>query len=112
MCTLLYTVSPFAADEVTEKVDSFGNLEEGESSSVGGLLDINEKETDPRVKEVGCRNDGISNCIEIYDYMVMNIHVGLSVCGILFCLQIFRYTSKQLESQSLIRSVGMCRLSM
>ena len=56
---------------MTESVDSVGELEEGESSSLGGLLDIKEKETDPRVKEeVGCRNDGISNCIEIYDYMV------------------------------------------
>ena len=97
---------------MTERVDSAGDLEEGESSSVRSSVDIKKKETDPRVKEeVGCRNDGISNCIEIYDYMVMNIHVGLSVCGILFCLQIFRYTNKQLESHTLIRSVGVCWLS-
>ena len=41
---------------------------------------------------------------------VTNI-IGLSVCGILFYLQIFRYTNKQLESHNLTRSVGVCRLS-
>ena len=41
---------------------------------------------------------------------VTNI-IELSVCDILFYLQIFRYTNKQLESQSLTRSVGVCWLS-
>ena len=73
LCTLLYTVSPVAADEVTERVDSVGDSEEGESSSVGSSVktsseDSEEEETDPRVKEeVGCRNDGIFNSIEVCD---------------------------------------------
>ena len=41
---------------------------------------------------------------------VMNI-IGLSVCGILFYLQVLTYINKQLESHSLTRSVGMCKLS-
>ena len=80
---------------MTERLDSVGNSEEGELSSVGSSVDIRlinsgleegesssvrwsvetssedseEEEADPRVKEeVGSRNDGISNCIEIYDY--------------------------------------------
>ena len=49
-------------------MDSAGDLEEDESSPVGSLLDIKDEQTDPGVKEeVGCRNDGISNCIEICD---------------------------------------------
>ena len=45
-----------------------------------------------------------------YVTRVTNI-IGLSVCGILFYLQIFRYTNEQLESQSLTGSVGMYWLS-
>ena len=58
---------------MTERVDSVGDLEEGESSSLGSLLDIRlinseEEESDPRVKEeVGSRNDGIFNSIEVCD---------------------------------------------
>ena len=58
--------SPVAADEVTERVDSVGDLEEDGSSSVGRSVetsseDSEEEETDPQVKEeVGCGNDGIS----------------------------------------------------
>ena len=69
---------------MTERVDSVGDLEEDESSSVGssvetssedsiGKLDIQlisseEEESDPRVKEVvGSRNDGIFNSIEVCD---------------------------------------------
>ena len=50
-----------------------GNLEEGESSSVGSSVEAwsegsEEEETDPLVKEeVGSRKDGISNSIETYD---------------------------------------------
>ena len=83
---------------MTERVDSVGDLEEGGSSSVRSSVetlseDSEEEETDPRVKEVGSKKDGIFSSIKICDYMVTNIHVGLSVCGILFCLQIFRYTN-------------------
>ena len=71
LCTLLYTVSPVAADEVTERVDSVGDLAEGESSPVGSsvetLSEDSEEEADPRVKEVGSRNDGIFNSIKIRD---------------------------------------------
>ena len=71
MCTLLYTVSPVAADEVMERVDSVGDLEEDESSSVGSSVETSsedsDEEEDPRVKEVGSRNDGIFNCINIFD---------------------------------------------
>ena len=70
---------------MTERVDSVGNLEE--------------EEIDPRVKEVGSRNGGIFISIDTYDYRVTNI-IGLSVCGILFYLQRFRYTNKQLEPKS------------
>ena len=72
MCTLLYTVSPVAADEETERVDSVGDLEVGESSSVGSSVetsseDSEKEEVDPRVKEeVGSRNDGIFISIEIH----------------------------------------------
>ena len=53
---------------MTERVDSSGDLEEGESSSVEALFgDSEEEETDPRLEEVGCRNDGIFNSIEICD---------------------------------------------
>jgi len=53
-----------------ERVDSVGDLEEDELSSVGSSVetsseDSEEEETDPQVKEVGCRNDGIFNSIEI-----------------------------------------------
>ena len=91
MCTLLWKLSLIAADEVTERVDSGGDLEEGESSSVGSLLfedseedesgsveDTEEDESasagyseedepdDPRVQEEVCsRNDGTSNSTEI-----------------------------------------------
>ena len=54
-------------DEVTERVDS-GDLEEDELSTVGSLLfeASEEDESDPRVQEeVGSRNDGISNSVEI-----------------------------------------------
>ena len=47
---------------MTERVDSVGNLEEDESSSLGSS-----EEADPRVKEeVGSRNDGIFISIEIH----------------------------------------------
>ena len=57
---------------MTERVDSVGDLVEGESSSVGSSVetsseDSEEEEKDPRVKEARCRNDGISSCIEICD---------------------------------------------
>ena len=57
---------------MTERVDSVGNLAEGESSSVGSSVetsseDSEEEETDPQVKEVGSRNDGIFNSIEVCD---------------------------------------------
>ena len=58
---------------MTERVDSVGDLEEDESSSVGSSVetsseDSEEEEEDPRVKEeVGSRNDGIFISIEIYD---------------------------------------------
>ena len=58
---------------MTERVDSSGDLDEGESRSVGSSVetssdDSEEEEKDPRVEEeVGCRNDGIFNSIEIYD---------------------------------------------
>ena len=72
---------------MTERVVSVGDLEE--------------EETDPRVKEeVGSRNDGIFISIET---RVTNI-IGLSVYGILFYLQIFRYTNKIL--QDLLVCVG------
>ena len=58
---------------MTERVDSVGDLEEGESSSVGSSVEASsekseEEETDPRVKEeVGSRNGGIFNSIEVCD---------------------------------------------
>ena len=58
---------------MTERVDSVGDLEEDKSSSIGSSVetsseDSEEEETDPRVKEdVGSRNDGIFNSIEICD---------------------------------------------
>ena len=75
---------------MTERVDSSGDLEEGESSSVGSLVETSsedseedesssvgslvetlsedsEEEADPQVKEeVGSRNDGIFISIEIH----------------------------------------------
>ena len=57
---------------MTERVVSVGDLEEGESSSVGSSVetsseDSEEEETDPRVKEVGSKKDVIFSSIEIYD---------------------------------------------
>ena len=58
---------------MTERVDSVGDLEESESSSLRSLLDIRlinseEEESDPRVKEEVCsRNNGIFNSIEVCD---------------------------------------------
>ena len=56
---------------MTERVDSVGNLEEGESSPVGSSVETSSEdseEEDPRVqKEVGSRNDGIFISIETYD---------------------------------------------
>ena len=58
---------------MTETVDSVGNLEEDESSSVGSSVetsseDSEEEETDPQVKEeVGSRNDGIFNSMKRCD---------------------------------------------
>jgi len=52
-------------------VDSVGNLEEGELSSIGSSggtssEDSEEEETDPRVQEeVGSKNNGIFNSIKI-----------------------------------------------
>ena len=74
--------SPVAADEVIERVDSTGDLEEDELSTVGSLLfeaseedesgsvgDSGEDEPDPRVQEeVGSRNDGIFST-EICDFL-------------------------------------------
>ena len=68
---------------MTERVDS-GDLEEDELSSVGSLLfeaseedesgsagGSEEDESDPRVQEeVGSRNDGISNSVEICDFII------------------------------------------
>ena len=52
-------------------VDSVGDLEEDESSSVGSS-DSEEDEPDPRVQEkVGSRNDGISN-----DYISNSTEIG------------------------------------
>ena len=57
---------------MTERVVSVGDLEEGESSSVGSSVetsseDSEEEETDPQVKEeVGSRNDGIFISIKIH----------------------------------------------
>ena len=70
-----FTIDSFSccADEVTERVDSVGDLAEGESSSLGSSVetwseDSEEEETDPRVKEeVGSRNDGIFISIEMCD---------------------------------------------
>ena len=61
------TFSPVAAEEVTERVDSSGDLEEDELCSVGSLLfeGTEEDEPDPRVQGVGSRNDGISNIIDM-----------------------------------------------
>ena len=51
---------------MTERVDHVGKW----SSSLGSLLRLmnsEEEESDPRVKEeVGSRNDGIFNSIEVY----------------------------------------------
>ena len=71
---------------MTERVDSVGNLEDNESSSVGSSVetsseDSEEEEADPRVKEeVGSRNDGIFISIEIHymcrlghKYSVVNV---------------------------------------
>ena len=58
---------------MTERVDSSGDLEEGESSFVRSSAetsseDSEEEEADLRVEEeVGSRNDGIFNSIEVYD---------------------------------------------
>ena len=54
-------------------MDSVGNLEEDESSSVGSSVetsseDSEEEETDPQVKEeVGSRNGGIFNSMKRCD---------------------------------------------
>ena len=54
-------------------VDSVGDLEESESSSIRNSVetlseDSEGEETDPQVKEeVGSRNDGIFNSIEVCD---------------------------------------------
>ena len=70
---------------MTERVDSSGDLEEGESSSVRSSVepsseDSEEEEANPRVKkEVGSRNDGIFISIEIHymrlghEYSVVNV---------------------------------------
>ena len=90
---------------MTERVDSVGDLAEGESSSLGSS---DEEETDPHVEEeVGSRNGGIFISIETYDYghkysVVSEWHLTTTY------LQIFRYTSKQLESQ---KSYKICWLS-
>ena len=58
-------------------MDSVGNLEEGELSSIGSSggtssedseEEEEEEETDPQVQEkVGSKNNGIINSIKIYD---------------------------------------------
>ena len=56
---------------MTERVDSVGDLADGESSSVGSSVetsseDSDEEGADPRVKEeVGSRNDGIFISIDM-----------------------------------------------
>ena len=57
---------------MTERVDSVGDLAEGELSSVGSSVETSsedsDEEEDPRVKEeVGSRNVGVFNNIEIFD---------------------------------------------
>ena len=53
--------SPVAADEVTERADSAGDVEEEESSSVRSSDSEEDEPDDPRVQEkVGSRNEGIS----------------------------------------------------
>ena len=57
---------------MTQRVDSSGDLEEGESSSVGSSVetlseDLEEEEAYPRVEEeVGHRNDSIFISIKIH----------------------------------------------
>ena len=57
---------------MTERVDSVGDLAEGELISVGSSVETSsedsDEEEDPRVKEeVGSRNVGVFNSIEIFD---------------------------------------------
>ena len=58
---------------MTQRVETAGDLKEGELSCVGSSVetlskDSEEDKSDPRVnKEVGSRNDGIFNSIKIYD---------------------------------------------
>ena len=71
--------SPVAADEVTERVDSAGDLDEDELTSLGRLMgleplfeDSEEDEPDPRVQEqVGSINDGISNNTKLCDFITL-----------------------------------------
>ena len=81
--TTIESFFPVAADEVTERVDSAGNLEEEKLSSVrslvfedpeedgsGSTADSEDEPDDPRVQEEVCsRNDGISNSTEIGDFL-------------------------------------------
>ena len=64
--------SPVAAGEVTERVDSAGDLEQGKLSSLRSPLfkdstlfedepDSEEDEPDPVQEEVGCTNEGVSD---------------------------------------------------
>ena len=86
---IIESSSPVATDEVTERVNSAGDLEKDELSSIKSLLcsslsfedseedesgsagDLEEDEPeDPRVQEEVCsRNDGISNSIEICNFL-------------------------------------------
>ena len=58
---------------MTQRVETVGNLEEDELSSVGSSVETLSKDSendksDPRVKkEVASRNDGIIKSITIYD---------------------------------------------
>ena len=58
---------------MTQRVETVGNLEEDELSSVGSSVETLSKDSekdksDPRVKkEVASRNDGIINSIKIYN---------------------------------------------
>ena len=63
--------SPVAADEVTERVDSGGDLEEDEVAYIRSpFSSLFEVEPDPRVQEeVGSRNDEVSNSTEISDFL-------------------------------------------
>ena len=73
MFALYQSFSRAAPDEVSERVDSAGDIQEDEltylRSSLFEDLHSDEDEPDPRVQEVGSRNDVISNSTEICDFL-------------------------------------------